>query len=405
MRSLALAFAFAAVLGFSNAAFAAGFALENQSARATGMGNAYTAVADDASSVFFNPAGLANGSGFSLQLGDTLLAPSVHFTSPTGRRTTSTPELSPPPHLYARYVVTPKLAVGVGVFSPYGASISWPDGWEGAARAKHSKLVTYALEPAVAYEVHPKVRFGAGISLLRGTVELSRALDLPDEDGEILLGGGGFGVGFHAGVHGRIIEDWLEAGVAWRSGARMRFEGNAHFEGEPAELAGTLKDQAVSTSVRLPDIVSVGLSSKPLPRLRVALDAHYTAWSQFDALRLTFEDPALDSQTPKDWHDTVSVHLGGEFAVTQAALVRAGVTYDPTASPQKTLTPELPDATRYKLAVGGGYAFRDVRIDGAYQLVVLGDAVSTHHEIPGTYAGLAHVVALTVGWTPGGAKP
>src|SRR3954468_16038183 len=61
--------------------------------RATGMGGAFVAVADDASAVFWNPAGLASGSYFSLALDDNRL---------------QTPDSTPFPHRRSAFM----LAIG-----------------------------------------------------------------------------------------------------------------------------------------------------------------------------------------------------------------------------------------------------------------------------------------------------
>jgi|TARA_B100001971_G_scaffold155868_1_gene145366 hypothetical protein len=48
----------------------ASFLKRGMSARAIGLGSAYTAVVDDASATFWNPAGLLNSGGFNLQISD-----------------------------------------------------------------------------------------------------------------------------------------------------------------------------------------------------------------------------------------------------------------------------------------------------------------------------------------------
>jgi long-chain fatty acid transport protein len=92
--------------------------------------------------------------------------------------------------------------------------------------------------------------------------------------------------------------------------------------------------------------------------------------------------------------------VGGEYLVTDALAVRAGFVYDPTPSPEETLAPDLPDADRLKLSVGAGYGFGAFRVDAGYQLVLLQERRSTFPLLPGTYDGMAHVVGLTLGYSP-----
>ena len=52
-----------ATLFVSIAARGAGFGIGEEGAAATGMAGAFTAKADDASAIFYNPAGLASSTG------------------------------------------------------------------------------------------------------------------------------------------------------------------------------------------------------------------------------------------------------------------------------------------------------------------------------------------------------
>ncbi len=379
-------------------AWAAGFALESHGGRAIGMSTAVTALGDDPSAVFYNPAGLLGGQGLELQLGAALIIPRVSFTSPAGD-VSRVSGLSPPPHLYARYQIMDRVAAGLGVFVPFGASSSWPEGWEGRYRTTGSTLNVWNINPEVAVQVHDRVRLGAGVQILRGTVLLSRALGFVDSDGEVELGGGAWGTSFNVGTEVELVKDMLTFGASYRPGPRLDFEGEAGFTGVPAEFQSRLRGMGVSTSVDLPDAVFAGFGFRALEdRLRIGLDAHWYDWSSFQELRLNFEDEALSTVSPKRWTDTVSFHLGGEYRVTRALSARLGASWDPTPSPQDTLTPDLPDADRLRASVGVGYRLGDFQIDAAYQFVTLIDLESTSPVFPGTYGGNAHVVGLTLGW-------
>jgi long-chain fatty acid transport protein len=93
-----------------------------------------------------------------------------------------------------------------------------------------------------------------------------------------------------------------------------------------------------------------------------------------------------------------SYRLGGEYSVADNIRVRAGFKYDPTPSPHDTLAPNLPDANRVTVNVGGGYAFGAFNIDVAYQLTILNTYESTYAPLPGNYGGTAHVIGLTLGY-------
>ncbi len=397
MKTVTNVFLTAAVL-FVAPVWAAGFAIESHGGRAVGMSTAVTALGDDPSAVFFNPAGLLGGEGLELQVGAALIMPRVSFTNPGGE-VTKLGGLSPPPHLYARYQLMDRVAAGLGVFVPFGASSSWPEGWEGRFRTTGSTLNVWNINPEVAVQVHDRVRLGAGVQIVRGTVLLSRALGFVDSEGEVEIGGGAWGTSFNVGTEIEILKDTLTFGAAYRPGPRLDFDGQAGFSNVPPEFQSRLRGMGVSTTVDLPDTVFAGFGFRALDdRLRIGLDAHWYDWSSFQELRLNFEDEALSSVSPKHWNDAVSFHLGGEYRITRDLTARLGAAYDPTPSPGDTLTPDLPDADRLRASAGIGYRLGDFQIDAGYQFVMLMDLESTSPLLPGTYGGNAHVVGLTLGW-------
>jgi len=71
-RSLSVPFAFLLFLA-AVPAFPSGFQVNTQGARAMGMGLAFTAVANDPSAIFYNPAGLGWQKHFEVEVGGSAL--------------------------------------------------------------------------------------------------------------------------------------------------------------------------------------------------------------------------------------------------------------------------------------------------------------------------------------------
>src|SRR5712692_897226 len=89
-----------AMLGcIQSASWAAGFAIDVQGGRATGMAAAVTAFIDDAEAAYYNPAGLAQGRVLDVRLGATPILPSFSFPSDiTGQDTSAINRVTTPPH-------------------------------------------------------------------------------------------------------------------------------------------------------------------------------------------------------------------------------------------------------------------------------------------------------------------
>jgi len=390
---------------------AAGFYIgSTQSGRATGMGSAITAHTDDASSTWYNPAGILGVEKLDIQLGDTGIIPRLTFSptqgAPAGVGETFNQEfsVSPPPHFYAAYRITEQLAAGVGVNVPYAARSNWEDSFVGKDLGHISRLAAWHINPTVAFQPHERVRLGLGFNIVRSTIEVRRDLNFLTSTGEIHIGGAAWGYGVNAGAQVDVVPKLLSLGVSYRGQVNMHFKGNADFQNVPASFEQRLVDQEVGGRVRLPTLVSAGLSLTPMEKLTVAADVNWQRWSDFPELFFDFGDDGFqpgtsDQPLRKEWENTVAFRVGGEYAFSDALTGRLGFVYDPTPSPEETLSPDLPDSDRLAFALGGGYELGGLKFDLGYQFVKLMDTDSAYPNMPGTFGGSAHVLSGTLGYS------
>ena len=161
--------------------FAGGFQTATQSARAMGMGLAFVGQANDASSIYYNAAGITNTRGFNLLFGTTLIMPSVDFTGPTPLTTKSTTvdRTFTPINFYATYSMDNGLSFGLGVYNPYGLGSEWPETWVGKALAVKTELKTFYINPTVAYKVSDKFSIGVGLDYIISDAQFLQNIDIP----------------------------------------------------------------------------------------------------------------------------------------------------------------------------------------------------------------------------------
>ncbi|MDP8999296.1 MAG: outer membrane protein transport protein [Myxococcota bacterium] len=395
----------------THTAHGAGIALDVQSGRGTGMAGAVTAMIDDSSSIFYNPAGIAQGKIFDVQVGDSLILPSFRYTSTQGVSTRNSFEAVPPFQIYESGGVTDSLSIGIGVFTPFGLTIAWPSEWAGKSIVTRAALATYDFNPTAAYRIGP-LRIGAGFQAVRATVDLQRKVVTGAAEVSTELGAAAWGAGANVGAQLEAIPQYLSLGIHYRSAVNFNFDGAAHFENVAPEFQTLLRDQRATTSFTTPDVLQMGVASRPVRHLVVDADVVWYGWAKFRSLDIKFpNDPSgmlgRSSSRRKDWNDTVNVHVGAEAALDESWRVRAGVLYDPSPSPAKTLTPDVPDADRLNLAVGGGFVHPSgLRVDLGYQLIFALKKTSTAPELPGDYTGMVHVIGMSVGYrTPGSPHP
>lgn len=384
----------------STQAHAAGTSLDIQSARGTGMASAMVAHTDGADSIFFNPAGIAQGKQLDVQAGVSLVIPGYKYTDPNGSSTRLPTAVAPPFQVYATGGITENLSVGVGINLPYGLTLKWPDNWVGRSQIIKTSNINYNINPTVAYHLGP-FRFGAGLQIVRSTVELVKAVQFPDQEGRTQLTAGSWGVGANVGAQLEAIPKYLNLGLHYRSRVKLDYdEGKAHFSNVPTSLQGTFFDQNGSTSITLPDTLSMGVASHPIDNLLVSFEADYYAWAVFKSIDIAFpQTPALNQSEAKNFHNRFNYHLGGEYTINENFKVRAGAMYDPSPSPPSTLGPDVPDSNRVNLAAGVGYKHQcGFYGDLGYQHIFLLSKTSSYAPLPGSYGGSVEVIGITLGF-------
>jgi long-chain fatty acid transport protein len=409
---------------------ASGFGVNEASARAMGMAGAFTAIADGPSATFFNPAGLATLRGLQFEAGLTFLAPGNSYTGPypeTGVETTvnSTRNYFFLPNVHAAYRVHERVAVGLGLFVPYGLTSEWPTavningsqvGWWGRNLIERISLQTVYITPQVAVNLHPRVQVGAGLYIVRGVVDLQQGVTFsnnPAGDVNLNLSASAMGFSGTAGLLVSVIPNLLRAGFTYRGGVKFDFSGTASFTRPngspdiPAGLRSQLTDGPGSTTLRTPHVFSFGLAAFPIRPLTVSFNFDVITWSDYGALAINFspttEAPTrpeqLNTTVPKNWSNTIVVRLGAEYKIIPSLAVRAGFIYDQSPAPRNTVGPDLPDADRYEVTLGAGYSWRDLRVDLAYQYLTTGSfSTSTTAPLVGSFTANAHLLGLSLGY-------
>ncbi len=378
---------------------AAGFSFDTHSGRATGMSFATTAVTYDSTAIAFNVANILGVEKFDLAVGDVTTLPKLSFTPEGGKKQNMGSTVVPPPHFFGVYRINEDMAAGLGVYVPFAAGSNWEDNFPYRTRGYKARLATYFINPSFAYQIHERFRAGVGVNVVRGTVTLNRKINFVDTEGAVDIGGAGWGFGYNLGIDAVILPKTLNFGASFRGPIKMKFEGNGDFQNIPAAFEATLVDQPLTSTVSLPGALNLGLGYRPIEGLTLAFDAQLVLWSSFKDFGIEFETAALTNILAKNWKNTWNYRLGAEYAVTDMVQARLGASYDPIPSPQDTLTPDLPDANRYKVSAGVGLNLQPVRLDLGYQYVYLSDTESTAPGFEGTYSGRGHVLGLTVGYT------
>ncbi len=353
----------AAVAGWSAGAQPAGFALIEQNA--SGLGNAYSgqaAAAENASTIYYNPSGMTNLPGTQISGVLSAIRPSAKF-SDSGASLSPIPGLIPLggnggdaggwnylPTGYLSWQINPQIWAGLGLSSPFGLKTQYDAAWIGRFQSQLAQLTTYDINPSVAWKINDTFSVGAGVSyqhtrlqlnrsqivpvpVLPGVVEVPSSFDLSDN-----AWGWNLGATFKPGPDTRI-------GLSYRSSVSYNLNG-------PVQVVGAFSTTG-TTSLRMPDTTSLGLSQKLTDQWQLLADVTYTRWSSVQTIGSTLANSVPVLPINARFSDTWRVGVGANYQWTQNFMLKLGVAYDKSPVSDQFRTTILPDNDRTWLAIGG----------------------------------------------------
>ncbi len=418
IRKSRLALSVAAIcLGATQYASAAGFALIEQSV--SSMGTAYAgsaAEASDASTLYFNPAGMTRLTGTRVSAAVQLVLPQTEYSDDGSVRAAGlggTPMgggnggdaggLAGVPHTYITHQLNDRTWLGFAVNAPFGLTTEYKDNWVGRYHAIKSAVTTINLNPSVALKLNDKASIAVGVSAQYLHGEFSNAIDLnsidaallgggvatalgaPVPDGEATVNGDSWGWGFNVGVLLQASEA-TRIGLHYRSEVKHDVEGDTEFSGSAtsivsgAILNATTQSMFVDTDttadITLPAMASVSIHHQLNPQWAIMGDYTWTGWSSIPELRFKFSSDQADSYSTYKWRNTSRVAIGTSYAPDGSKWTyRTGVAYDQTPiDKDEYRTPRLPDETRIWVSLGASYTPSDqLRFDFGYAHLFMDD--------------------------------
>jgi len=365
----------------------AGFALIEQNA--SGLGNAYAgqaAAAEDASTVFFNPAGLTRVEGRQAVVAGHLVAPSAKLSVDPASTLAAYGNGGDAgltafvPNFYFAMDLRPQVKFGIGVNAPFGLATEYRAPWAGQTQAVKSDLKTYNINPSLAWEVNDRLSLGIGLNWQRIEAELTQGTNGTPTPPIATMAGDDSNWGWNAGAL------WSPDGLT-RLGLATRSRINH-------ELAGTLAPAGlpILAAITLPETVSLSVFRPVGPAWDVLADITWTGWSSFKELRVRNAlNGATVSLVDESWKNAWRYSLGLNHHASSRITWRAGVAYDQSPVPDAAhRTSRIPDADRTWLALGLRYRLSpQSRFDFGYAHLFVKEAPINHTasgtQLIGTY--------------------
>jgi long-chain fatty acid transport protein len=425
MRVTALALGIAGALTLGNA-HASGFQIRENSVKNLGRANSGTAVAkNDASVVSNNPAAMVNIERNTAQVDLTMIDLDAEFTG-GGKTAVGTPlsggnggdpgEMTPVPALAAVFPLggaLDNLVVGVSVDAPFGLKTEYDQNWVGRYNAIKSDVKTVDLNLSAALALSDRFSVGAGLIVQRADVTLSNAIDFGTavcagsgnvancfnaaypfrpqaNDGMVEVSGNDTSLGWRVGLQWRPV-DALTIGVAHRSEIDHDLQGDADFT-VPAAVAAipsvgaVYRDTPISAPLTTPSVTTVSVQYNVSDAFRLMADYQATDWHSLQSVRIFREGGGVLGNEPFQWKDTNFYSLGGEWDLSPAWTLRAGIAKDESPTNDTYRTPRLPDKDRKIFTLGATWNVSDAfSVVAAYMRINVDDpTINNIHSSSGS---------------------
>lgn len=433
-------------------AAAASFQILEQSPALQGTSFAGTAsYAQDASTVFFNPAAMTQLDGARYAAGGNLILTDAEFDNDGSIAGSGAPpfgsSLSGPddatdetgfvPNFYYVRPLSDSWTFGFGVNAPFGLASSYDEDWVGRYHATDSELQLININPTFAYRASDWLSLGIGINYQWIDATLENEVDsfavcadaVPPGSIVAACGGlGGFGIRANdssAKIEGDDDDFTLDLsmlfqvsqttriGAVFRQGGTFTLDGDADFDQSSACAANPACNGALTTlegdieaDVAIPDTLTVSVSHM----LNNGLTLHGdVAWTQWSSIQNVVIENTGNGQTVStlelEYDNTMRYAFGATFRDGGPWTWRGGIAFDeaPQTDPEFQ-TPRVPDEDRTWLSFGFNYAFSpSASLDFGYTHIFVDDPKVNNTEqgntLTGEYDATVDILAVQGNWT------
>lgn len=334
----------------------------------TNLGLAYAgaaSLAEDASTNYYNSAGLVRLEEEQIVFGATLNLPQTKINVTSATTTIGRP-LSPasghaiptnsalvPLFHYAKRI-NENWLFGFSSVTVFGARTNYLDNSIVRYMATRSELRTVDLGPSIAYDFNNGLSIGAGVNALHAFADISSSIGTGniDTDGRFNVTASNWGIGYHAGA-------LYQFNHCTRLGLNYQSKIDVKLKGESATQLATglpIFSQKVRSTIHLPDYVTLSFYHALCERWSIMMDVQYIRWNRFKKIDLKFEN---DSRiiTQLNYKNSYFVAVGTTYQINDCWQFKLGTAYDKTPTRDDTRQLYNPDQDQIYAATGLQYRF------------------------------------------------
>jgi long-chain fatty acid transport protein len=331
----------------------------------------YNARAQDASTVFTNPAGMTRLEGTQFLASGQLDYGNLEFsidpgTSPALGRDDGGRAFGSDGWFFGgggffSYSVSRKLKLGFATTGNFGAPLEYDDNWVGRYYVQEATILGLSLVPSIAYKVNEKLSLGASVTAMYGTYKNKVAINNVNPafgDGQLKLDDTTWGWGLNLGLLYEFNAG-TRLGLTWNSQVDLDFKAPAEFSNLAPGLSTLLSNRGllnanIGVRIKVPQQVMASVFHKLNERWTVLGSLGWQQWSKFGQIQLGIENTANPTSvtTDLDFKDTWHFAAGAQYRLSQPWLLNFGIAYDSGFQEGSDVSPVLPVDSAWRFGVG-----------------------------------------------------
>lgn len=424
IRPLVTALALSGLFGLSSQAMPSSFQLFEQDGASIGNYHAgYAAIASDASTAWYNPAGITRFKNQQIVVGavgimsDFKYQGSVAVTESVPQITSKGLIVAPAtvtfpgvtaqggiyttvPDLHYVTPLTDWLGFGFSVDIPFGLKTNYGRGTPLRFATTLTSITVVDISPSFAAKVFDKsfgkASLGAGFDIQSASAEFDNVGVILTPAPSVLTGlpttsivpgftatsrnkANGTGYGFHLGALYEISDN-TRVGLSYHSQVVHHLTGSSKLAGTAATFinGGPFSTARAKANITLPPYTALSAYHRVMPQFGLMGSILYTQWNTFKTLTITNVAGAVNTLTspfvasssnitvsiPQNYRNTWNFTVGGDYYPSDKFILRSGIGYDQTPTLNAYCNAQIPDNDRYVIALGAHYqANKAVGID------------------------------------------
>jgi long-chain fatty acid transport protein len=313
----------------------------------------YSARAQDASTVFTNPAGMTRlygDVGFSIGQGTTPALGGNAGGNPIGGL--------PGGGMFYSHSVSPDFKIGLAITGNFGSVVKYDEGWVGRYRAQEGTLLGLSILPTAAWRVNENLSLGASLNAMVGKFKNKVAVNnIIGSDGSLSLDDNAWGFGANVGLLYEVNRG-SRFGITYNSQVKLDFNAQPQWNdlgpGIRALLASRgLLDANVDLGVTVPQGVNASFYHEIDPRWAVLGSVGWQQWSKFGEVEVGVDsNNPVGLTTKMNFKDTWHVAGGVQYKLSDAWLLNGGVAYDSGFQDNNAVALALPANAAWRFGIG-----------------------------------------------------